>query len=145
MIHVPCKGGAPAMIDLLEGQLSLIFNDQLTTLPYIRSGKFHALTVSSAKRSSALPEIPTVAESGLSGYEVTGWYGVLAPAGTPAQLINRLYSEVVRIAQMPDVRERFLSLGTEPFTATPAQFATFIKPEIAKWAKVVTDASIKAN
>lgn len=145
MIHVPYKGGGPAMIDLLGGQLSLIFNDQLTTLPYIRSGKFRALAVSSAQRSSMLPNIPTVAESGLPGYEVIGWYGMLAPAGTPAPLINRLYREVVRIVQMPDVRERFLSLGTEPFTAAPPQFATFIKAEIPKWGKVVKDANIKAD
>jgi tripartite-type tricarboxylate transporter receptor subunit TctC len=145
MIHVPYKGGAPAMTDLLGGQLAMIFNDQLTTLPYVRSGKFRALAVSSTKRSSALPEIPTVAESGLPGYEVIGWYGVLAPAGTSAQIINRLYGEVVRIVHLPETRERLLSLGTEPFTNTPAQFATFIKADIAKWAQVIKDANIKAD
>jgi tripartite-type tricarboxylate transporter receptor subunit TctC len=145
MIHVPYKGVGPAITDLLGGQLSLIFNDQLTTLPYIRSGKFRALAVSSAKRSAALPEIPTVAESGLPGYEVIGWYGVFAPNGASTHIVTRLNSEVERIVKIPEVRERLLSLGTEPFTATPAQFATFVKAEVAKWAKVIKDANIKAN
>ena len=133
------------MLDLLAGQLAMIFNDQLTTLPYVRSGKFRALAVSSTQRSSALPEIPTVAESGLPGYEVIGWYGVLAPAGTSAQIINRLHGEVVRIVQLPETRERLHSLGIEPFTTTPAQFSTFIKVDIVKWAQVVKDANIKAD
>ena len=145
MIHVPYKGGGPAMLDLLAGQLAMIFNDQLTTLPYVRSGKFRALAVSSTQRSSALPEIPTVAESGLPGYEVIGWYGVLAPAGTSAQIINRLHGEVVRIVQLPETRERLHSLGIEPFTTTPAQFSTFIKADIVKWAQVVKDANIKPD
>jgi tripartite-type tricarboxylate transporter receptor subunit TctC len=145
MIHVPYKGVGPAITDLLGGQLSLIFNDQLTTLPYIRSGKFRALAVSSVQRSAALPDIPTVAESGLPGYEVIGWYGVFAPSGASGQVVARLNTDVARIVQMPEVRERLVSLGTEPFTATPVQFSTFVKAEVAKWAKVIKDANIKAN
>lgn len=125
--------------------MSLIFNDQLTTLPYIRSGKFRPLAVSSSKRSTALPDIPTVAESGLPGYEVTGWYGALARAGTASQIVGRLHGEIERIVRMPEVRERLLGLGTEPFTSSPAEFSAFIKAEVEKWAQVVKNANIKAN
>ena len=147
LVHVPYKGTAPGVVDLLAGQVSVMAPNVLTALPYIKAGRLRALAVTSAKRSDALPDVPTIAEagaeSGLSGYESAQWYGVLAPAGTPAEIVNRLYGEVARALRAGDVRERLAADGAEPVGSTPAEFAAFIRAEIEKWARVAKAARIR--
>jgi tripartite-type tricarboxylate transporter receptor subunit TctC len=137
MTHVPFKGAVPAINDLLGGRISLIFSSAPPALPHVASGKLRALAVTSARRSSVSPDLPTVSESGLPGFEVINWYGVLAPARTPKSIVDKLNAEITRITNMPDVRERLSTVGIEALSSTPAQFAAFIKEETAKWAKVV--------
>jgi tripartite-type tricarboxylate transporter receptor subunit TctC len=137
MTHVPFKGAVPAINDLLGGRISLIFSSAPPALPHVQTGKLRALAVTSAKRSAVAPDLPTVSESGLSGFEVINWYGVLAPAGTQKGIVDKLNAEIVKIMKMADVKERLSSVGIEGFSSTPAQFAAFIKNETAKWAKVV--------
>jgi tripartite-type tricarboxylate transporter receptor subunit TctC len=137
MTHVPFKGAVPAINDLLGGRISLIFSSAPPALPHVASGKLRALAVTSARRSSVSPDLPTVSESGLPGFEVINWYGVLAPARTPKSIVDKLNAEITRITNMPDVKERLSTVGIEALSSTPAQFAAFIKEETAKWAKVV--------
>jgi tripartite-type tricarboxylate transporter receptor subunit TctC len=137
MTHVPFKGAVPAINDLLGGRISLIFSSAPPALPHVATGKLRALAVTSGKRSSVSPDLPTVAESGLPGFEVINWYGVLAPARTPKSIVDKLNAEITQIMKMPDVRERLSTVGIEALSSTPAQFAAFIKEETAKWAKVV--------
>lgn len=137
MVHIPYKGAAPATTDLLGGQVALMFNNMISALPHIKSGKLRALAVTSAKRSPAVPDVPTVAESGLPGFEVIGWYGVLVPAKTIKEIVTKLNNQIDKIVHMPDVIERLFGIGVEPTSSTPEEFDTFIKDEITKWAKVV--------
>jgi tripartite-type tricarboxylate transporter receptor subunit TctC len=137
MTHIPFKGAVPAISDLLGGRISLIFSSAPPALPHVATGKLRALAVTSGKRSSVSPDLPTVAESGLPGFEVINWYGVLVPARTPRPIVEKLNTEIAKIMKMPDVKERLSGVGIEAFSSTPAQFATFIKDETAKWAKVV--------
>ena len=143
MVHLPYKGGGPAMIDVMAGQVSLSFASMPSSLPFAKSGKLRAIAVGGAKRSSAAPEIPTVAESGLPGFEVTDWQGLLAPAKTPAAVIERLNRETIRILNERDVNQRLAAAGLQVATNTPAQFADFIRAEIDKWGKVIRAAGIK--
>ncbi|HET7199615.1 MAG TPA: tripartite tricarboxylate transporter substrate binding protein [Burkholderiales bacterium] len=145
MVHVPYKGTAPGVVDLLAGQVLVMAPNVLTALPHIKSGKLRALAVTSAKRSVALPDIPTVAESGLAGYDSTQWYGVLAPAGTPRPVVARLHDEIVRALRDPDVMKRLAADGAEPVGSTPEDFAAFIRSESEKWAKVAAAAHIRAE
>ncbi len=142
MMHIPYKGSAPAVMDGVAGHVALLFGPMPVVLPHVKAGKLRPLAVSTAKRSVALPEIPTVAEAGVPGYESTNSVGVLAPAGTPREIVARLNAEIVRILGLPDVRERLFAMGAEPVASTPEQFREFIRSEIAKWAKVVKDAGI---
>ncbi len=137
MLHVPYKGDAPALIDLVSGQVSLEFGTAVAFLPYVKSGKLKALAVTNPKRSPVLPEVPTVAESGLPGFEALQWFGIFAPAGTPREIITRLNAESVRIMRQPDMKERLSALGADVVASTADEFATFQKAEIAKWANVV--------
>ena len=137
MIHVPFKGAVPAIIDLLAGRVSLIFSSAPPALPHVKTGKLRALAVTSAKRSSVVPDLATIAESGLPGFEVINWYGLLTPARTQKEIIARLNAEIVKILNMSDVKERLSAQGIEIFSSTPAQFAAFIREETEKWAKVV--------
>jgi tripartite-type tricarboxylate transporter receptor subunit TctC len=137
MTHVPFKGAVPAINDLLGGRISLIFSSAPPALPHVAVGKLRALAVTSGKRSSVSPDLPTVAESGLPGFEVINWYGVLAPARTPKSIVDKLNAEIAKIMKMPDVKERLSPVGIEALGSTPAQFTAFIKEETAKWAKVV--------
>jgi len=141
-VHIPYKGGGPAIIELLAGQTSLMFSNMPTSIQYARNGKLHAIAVTSAQRSPAAPDIPTVVESGVPGFEVTAWYGVSAPAGTPRAIIERLNGEIVRALNSPDLRGRLTSLGAEPVGNTPEQYTAFVQNEIAKWAKVIKAAGI---
>ena len=143
MVHLPYKGGGPAMIDLMSGQVSLSFASMPSSLPFAKSGKLRAIAVGGAKRSPAAPEIPTVAENGLPGFDVTDWQGLLAPAKTPAAIIDRLNRETVRILNERDVKERLATAGLQVVTNTPAQFADFIRAEVEKWGKVIRAAGLK--
>lgn len=137
MLHIPFKGAVPAIIDLLAGRVLLIFSSAPPALPHVKTGKLRALAVTSAKRSSVVPDIATIAESGLPGYEVINWYGILTPAGIRKEIVTKLNAEIVKILNMSDVKERLSPQGIEIFSSTPVQFAAYIKNETEKWAKVV--------
>lgn len=143
MLHVPYKGGAPAVSAVMSGEAQLTFNVITGTLPHARSGRLRALAVSSAKRAEVAPEIPTVAEAGLPGFEVIAWYNMFAPAGTPRGIVNRLNAELNRMLLQPDVRERFKTLGVTPLSGTPEDLAALLKSEIARYAKLINEAGIK--
>jgi tripartite-type tricarboxylate transporter receptor subunit TctC len=137
MLHIPYKGAVPALNDLLGGRVSMIFSSMPPALPHIKTGRLKALAVTSGRRSPAVPEVPTIAESGLPGYEVINWYGVLAPAGTSKEIVARLNGEIRRILGLQDVKERLAAQGAETITSTPQEFGAYIKSETEKWAKVV--------
>jgi len=143
MLHVPYKGTTPGVVDLLAGQVQLMTPNVLTALPHIKAGKLRPLAVTSAKRSDALPDVPTLAEAGVPGYESVQWYGVLAPAGTPRDIVARLHTEIAKSLRSGDVRERLAADGAEPVGSTPEEFAAFIRAEIDKWAKVAKAAGIQ--
>ena len=134
-----------AVVDLLGGQVSLAFVSLPAALPHIKAGKLTALGVSGPQRSAVAPEVPTISESGLAGYELENWYGVLAPAGTPREIVNKLNAEIVKILQTQDVKERLNSQGFEIRTSTPEQFAAYLKSEIVKWAKIVKESGAKVD
>jgi len=137
MTHVPYKGNAPAMADVISGQVQLMFDFMPSALPHIQSGKVRALGVTPTRRSRAMPQVPTIAEAGVKGYDVDSYFGVLAPARTPAAVVNKLNAEINRMADLPDVRERYAREGLEPTAQTPERFRTYLQSELAKWAKVV--------
>ncbi|MBI3068034.1 MAG: tripartite tricarboxylate transporter substrate binding protein [Betaproteobacteria bacterium] len=135
--HVPYKGNGPALTDLLGGQVQMMMSVMAAAQPFVKAGKLRALAVTGAARSPVAPGIPTLAEAGVTGYEFITWYGVQVPAKTPPPIINRLNSEITRILQLPDVRERFAAGGLDPVASTPEEFGALIRSEIVKWAKVV--------
>ena len=143
--HVPYKGGAPAIADLLGGQITIMFDNVPPLLPHVQAGKMRPLAVTSLKRISVLRDVPTLDEAGLKGFDSVAWNGVLAPAGTPKEIVARLNSEILRILSLPDVRERLSSQGADPVGGTPEQFAALIRSEIQKWAKVVKDSGAKVD
>ena len=143
--HVPYKGSAPAVTDLIGGQVQLMFDNTPNVLPQVKAGKLKAIAVSSTKRSSLAPEVPTVDESGVPGYEVNVWFGILAPAGTPREIIARLNTEMVKIMRTPEIADRFAKAGVDVVASSPESFSDFLKSEVARWAKVVQDANIKAD
>lgn len=145
LVNVPYKGGAPALIDLLGGRTVVMFANLPEHLPSVKAGKLRALGVSSAKRSPQLPEVPTVAESGVPGFEVTVWYGMCAPAGVPKGIVAKLNAAVVKTLNLPEVKERLAQNSIEAGSSTPEEFAAFIRSETAKWAKVVKDAGVTAE
>ncbi len=142
VIHVPYKGGAPALSEVLAGQVQALFSIALVALPQVKAGKLRALAITSARRSVLAPELPTVAELGFPGFEGIGWFGWLAPAHTPAAIVNLLNREIVRILRLPDMRERLIGLGADPVGNTIREFADYIKSERAKWARVIKQANI---
>jgi tripartite-type tricarboxylate transporter receptor subunit TctC len=143
--HVPYRGAAPALTGLMSGDVKLLFSDMAVALPHLKEGKVRALAITSLKRSALAPDLPTLDESGLKGYEALVWQGLLAPAGTPAEIIARLNAESVRILDLPEVKERFMSLGASVEPGTPAAFAAVIRRDVDKWAKVIKDANVKAE
>ena len=145
MVHVPYKGAAPALADLLGGQVQLMFSTMPPALPHVKDGRLRALAVTSAKRSPAMPELPTVDEIALPGFEANTWHGVVAPAGTPTAIIARLNREIVSILHLPEVVERLSAQGAEPVGSTPEEFAAYIRSETVKWAKVVRESGAKAE
>lgn len=145
LLHVPYKGGGPALIDLLGGQVSMYIGSLPASLPHVRSRKLKGLAVTSAARANALPDVPTVIEAGVAGYEYVGWYGLLAPAGTPAAVIERLNVETNKILRQAAIVEKLAADGAQPVGGTPAQFADHIKNEISKWASVVKYARMRMD
>jgi tripartite-type tricarboxylate transporter receptor subunit TctC len=143
MVHIPYKGLAPGIIDLLAGHVSVATATMLTGLPHVRSGRLRCLGTTGAKRAAVLPDLPTVAEAGVPGYEASQWYGLLAPAQAPKEVVTRVHAALVRILQAPDMRERLAADGTDPVGNTPEEFARYIREEIAKWAKVAQAAGIR--
>jgi tripartite-type tricarboxylate transporter receptor subunit TctC len=143
IVHVPYKGGPPALTDLIGGHVALMFNSLPAVIPQVKSGKLRALALAADKRAPALPDMPTFAEAGLRDFEAGSWYGVLAPAGTPRDIIARLHAETVRILALPDVRQRFATEGATPLGNSPEEFAEQIRKDHARWAKVAKDAGIK--
>lgn len=142
MVHVPYKGGGPALVDTISGQMQIMFATMPAAMPHVKSGKVRPVAVTTEKRSQAMPELPTISET-IKGYEAATWYGMLAPAGTPRALVSRLHEAVVKTLAAPDMRERLGAQGFEPVGNTPAEFAAYIKSEIAKWGRVIRDAGIK--
>jgi len=142
IVHVPYKGGGPAINDVISGQIEMTFIGAPVALPHVRSGRLRLLAVSTPKRMSTLPDVPTVAESGFPGYDVNASYSVLAPAGTPPAIVTRVNAELVKVVGLPDIRERFAALGIEPIGSTPAELSAFMANEIAKWAKLAKTLNI---
>jgi tripartite-type tricarboxylate transporter receptor subunit TctC len=142
-VIVQYKGGGPALTDTIGGQVHFNLGSLVQMVPHVRSGKLKALGVSSAKRVTAMPEVPTIAEAGVPGYEVANWWGILAPAGTPQPVLERLYREISAILESPETRKRFELEGAEVARMKPAQFAAFVTQETEKWARVVKEAGIK--
>ncbi len=145
MVHVPYKGGGPAMIDTIAGQANMSIGSLIQFLPHFRSGKLKPLGTGGAKRSTVLPDVPTISEAGVPGYEANNWWGVLAPAGVPAGIVRKLNAEIEAVMKLPETQKRFSSEGAEPVTKTPEEFGKLIASEMVKWAKVAKDANIKAE
>lgn len=145
IVHVPYKGSGPGISDLIGGQVPIMFDSITSSAPHAKAGKVRILAVTSAKRSSVLPDVPTIAEAGLPGYEMNPWFGLFAPAGTPPAVVAKINAEVTRIVALPDVQERFSRIGAEPMTATPEAFAALVRSDVAKWREVVKKAGITVN
>jgi tripartite-type tricarboxylate transporter receptor subunit TctC len=145
VIHVPYKGSAPATTDLLGGVVDAQFDNMVTLIPHVKAGKLRALAVSSSKRSPLLPEVPTIAEAALPGFETGTWYGIVAPAGTPKNVLERLNHELHRILALPEVQDKLNAQGLEPAGNTQAEFAAMIRADIAKYAKIVKAAGVKVD
>jgi tripartite-type tricarboxylate transporter receptor subunit TctC len=145
IVHVPFKGGGPAMVDVMAGNTELCIGSLIQVIPHVRTGRLRALATGGAKRAPALPDVPTMQEAGVAGYEANNWWGVLAPAGTPPAIVNRLNKEIAVVLAKPEIQKTFESQGADTLTMSPAEFTKFINTETAKWAKVVKAANIKAQ
>jgi tripartite-type tricarboxylate transporter receptor subunit TctC len=145
MAHVPYKGAAPAMNDLIGGQIQLMFDNLASSLAQVRGGKVRALAVTTAKRSALAPELPTIAESGLPGFDISTWFGIFVPAGTPHEVIERLHAEFKKALAAPDIREKMMSLGAEPVGSRPEEFAVYIRREAEKYARVIRASGARAD
>ncbi len=145
LTHEPYRGAAFATTSVLAGETIFMFDNIVTTLPLARAGKLRALAVTTLKRSRVAEDIPTLAQSGVPGYDANAWFGVFAPVGTPAVVITRLHAEISRIVRVPEIRDRFLALGAEPVGSTPDQFAAFFRSEVAKWGKVVRESGAQID
>lgn len=145
ILHVPYKGSAPAVTDLLGRQVDIMFDSVSSAKPHIDSGRLKAIAVTTSKRSTALPNVPTVAEAGLKGYELNGWYAVFVPAGTPRPVVDRLNGEIVKALKQPDVAKRFAQLGAEPVGSSPEELGKYLRTETARWAEVVRTRNITAE
>jgi tripartite-type tricarboxylate transporter receptor subunit TctC len=145
MVHIPYKSSAPSLIDLIAGQIQVLFNNAISTVPFIKSGQVRALAVTSLKRMQALPQLPTVDETGVKGYDNSSWSAVAAPAGTPKEIIAKLNSELNQILKLPDIQEKNAAVGADAVGGSPEQFGEYLKSEIAKFARVVKEAKISAQ
>jgi tripartite-type tricarboxylate transporter receptor subunit TctC len=145
VVHVPYRGVPLALTDLVAGRVQFSFGSPVSTLPLVKEGKLRLLAVTTARRSPALPGVPTIAEAGVPGYEFTGWMGVLTPAGVPRGIVTKLYQDIAAAAQLPEVKQRFAADGADPVGSSPEEFAAYLRAEIARWTKVVKAAGIKAD
>lgn len=145
LTHVPYKGAGPAIIDLMAGNISAMIPGMLTVMPHVRSGKLRLLGVSTTRRLVILPDVPTIAEAGVPGYEVTNWQGVLAPVATPREIVAQLNAEIIKALRQPDVKDRLAAEGAEPANSTPGEFGAHIKAEIARWAPVIKASGARAE
>jgi len=145
MQHIPYKGSSPALTDLIGGQVQLMFDSLPSSQSFIKAGTLKAIAVTTLRRSTALPNIPTIAESGLPGFNISTWYGMWAPASTPSAIVEKLSSEISQITRLPEIREKFLSLGAEPVGNTAEEFAAFNKSELAKWARIVKQSGARVD
>lgn len=145
MQHIPYKGSSPALTDLVGGQVQLMFDSLPSSQPFIKSGALRALAVTTLRRSAAMPQVPTLAESGLPGFDFSTWYGIWAPASTPSAIVQRISKEIAGIVRLPEVRQQFLALGAEPVGNTPEEFGAFTRAELAKWAQVVKQSGAKVD
>jgi len=145
MVHIPYKGSGPALVDVMAGQVPMMFNNMASVMPYVRTGKLRAVALSSAERSKLVPGIPTVAESGLPGFEVRSWHGVFVPAGTPGAVVSLLAERIAAIVRMPDVLERLNAQGVELVGNRPDEFAAFVRAELEKWGRVVKASGARAD
>ena len=145
VVHVPYKGGAAAMTDIIAGQVAYYFGTMPSSMPLAKAGKLRALAVTSLTRSPAAPEVPTIAESGYPKFETAAWYGLMFPTGTPREIVARTNAATMVVLALPDIRERLVHEGSEPLGSTPAQFGAYIKSELAKWTKVIRNAGIKGE
>ncbi len=145
MTHVPYKGAAPAMNDLIGGQIQLMFDNLASSLAQVRAGKVRALAVTTAKRSALAPDLPTIAESGLPGFDINTWFGILVPSATPHEIVERLHAEFTKALAAPDIREKMLNLGAEPVGSTPEAFAAYIRSEGQKYARVIKASGARAD
>jgi tripartite-type tricarboxylate transporter receptor subunit TctC len=144
-VHVPYKGGTPALNDLMGGQLSFMIENMPGTMPFVKAGKLRALAITSPQRSSLAPTLPTMAEAGVPGYEVIGWNGLVAPKGTPPEIVARLHTEVAKILREPEVKQQLAALGAEPVGSTQEEFGKFIKAEMTRWGKIIKEKGIRAD
>jgi tripartite-type tricarboxylate transporter receptor subunit TctC len=143
LLHVPYKGSGPGIVDLIAGRHAVVFSTSASVLPHVRSGKLRGLATTGSKRSAVVPELPTVAESGVKGYEATSWYGVIVAAGTPRAIVARLHEAIVKALGQVEVKERLLAQAIDPVGNTPEEFSAYIRSEIVKWAKVLQTAGVK--
>jgi tripartite-type tricarboxylate transporter receptor subunit TctC len=144
VVHVPYKGGAPALSDLVGGQVSFMIENMPGTMPYVRAGNLRALAITSPQRSALAPELPTMAEAGVPGYEMSGWNGFFAVKGTPPEIVAKLHSEVAKVLRTAEVRQELAALGAEPVGDTPEEFAAFLKADMARWGKIIQDKGIRS-
>ena len=145
IVHIPYKGGGPALADVVGGQVQLLFNTMTSTVGFMNSGKLRALAVTGKQRSPGVPNLPTVAEAGVPGFDVGAWFGIVVPKGTPRPIVNKLNAEIVRIARLPEAREQFVAQGAEAVGSTPEEFGKHLRIEIDKWAKVAKAAKMRAE
>ena len=145
LVHVPYKGAGPAVNALIAGEIQVMFAPIVAVLPQVKAGRLRALGLTSAARSAAVPDLPTLAESGLTGYEISSWFGLFVPSSTPAAVVDKLYRETARVLKLPDVIERFAKEGAEPVGSAPADFNNYVRQEFVKYAKVIKDNGIKAD
>jgi tripartite-type tricarboxylate transporter receptor subunit TctC len=145
MQHIPYKGSGPAVTDLIGGQVDLMFDSLPSSMPHIKSGRIIAIAVTTKKRSGALPDVPTVAESGVPGFDVSTWYGIWAPASTPPAIVHRVSADLAAVVRTPEVRARLAELGAEPVGSTPEEFTAYNRTELTKWAKIVKDSGAKVD
>ena len=145
IVHVPYKGNAQSLTELIGGRVQMMFSNLLTSMPHVRNGRLRALAISTAKRSPQAPDLPTVAESGIAGFDVTPWYGALGPANLPPALITLLHNEITAIVKSPELRERFVTQGVDLSSSTPQEFAALIQSEVPRWRKIVLDSGAKVD
>jgi tripartite-type tricarboxylate transporter receptor subunit TctC len=145
IVHVPYRGDGPAMTDLMGGQVAMMFTTIVAAMPYVNTGKLRAIAIASPKRSAAMPELPTIDESGVPGFNSSSWGGILFPAGTPKEAVTKMHDGVVKVLAMPDIKEKLKALGAEVVANSPEEFNSYIQSETAKWGKVVTSSGANAN